>query len=179
MRSTNILILALLFMSVILLAQEPQRRNGIGIGYQINQYQRDFGLGFNLTSPYFAHKQIAVRLRGNLLFNEHEKNGNETVWTPYSAVSLGVIGQGVPISDRVSIYGEGGALCLFPSGEFSEKNTVFGGYGLFGFEFYMSSFSNYFIEIGGLGSGAVADKIPKKPIYANGLLINAGFRFIL
>ena len=51
-----------------------------------------------------------------------------------------------------------------------------GGYGLFGFEFFMNSRNNYFIEIGGVGTGAVADKVANSPIYSNGLLINVGFR---
>ncbi|MBC8485793.1 MAG: hypothetical protein H8D45_07100, partial [Bacteroidetes bacterium] len=76
----------------------------------------------------------------------------------------------------IRLYGEGGIISLFPSDEFSSEEFVFGGYGLFGFEFYMNSRSNYFIEIGGVGTGATADNITNEPIYSNGLLISTGFR---
>ncbi|MBC8484439.1 MAG: hypothetical protein H8D45_00140, partial [Bacteroidetes bacterium] len=61
-------------------AQEEKISNKFGMGFQLNQYQNDFGLGLNMTSPYFAHDKIAVRFRGNFMFNEHVKN-NETTWT--------------------------------------------------------------------------------------------------
>lgn len=50
------------------------------------------------------------------------------------------------------------------------------GYGLFGFEFFISQNFNYHIEIGGVGTGATEDKIRNKRVYSNGLLINTGFR---
>ncbi|HEY5825345.1 MAG TPA: hypothetical protein VIT44_13315, partial [Cyclobacteriaceae bacterium] len=63
--------------------------------------------------------------------------------------------------------------------KFSSEQFVFGGYGLFGFEFFMHSSSNYFIELGGIGTGARADKIASQPIYSNGFLISTGFRLNL
>ena len=42
----------------------------------------------------------------------------------------------------------------------------------------MDKSSNYFIEIGGVGSGATADKVVGNPIYANGLMINVGYRYV-
>ena len=156
-------------------AQEKKISNEFGMGFHLNQYQNDFGLGLNMTSPYFAHDKIAVRLRGNFMFNEH-LNNNETTWTPYSNISLGLIGVAGKVGDFIRLYGEGGIVGLFPSDKFSSEEFVFGGYGLFGFEFYMSSKNNYFIEIGGVGTGATADNITNKPIYSNGLLISTGFR---
>lgn len=158
--------------------QEEKISNKFGMGFQLNQYQNDFGLGLNMTSPYFAHNRIAVRLRGNLMANEHVKN-NETIWTLYSNISLGLIGVAGKVGDFIRLYGEGGIVGLFPSDEFSSEEFVFGGYGLFGFEFYANSKSNYFIEIGGIGTGATADNITNKPIYSNGLLISTGFRIQL
>jgi hypothetical protein len=156
-------------------AQEDKISDKLGMGVQLNQYQDDFGLGLNLTSPYFAHDKIAVRLRGNLMFNEHVKN-NETTWTPYSNMSLGLIGSAGKVGDYIRLYGEGGIIGLFPSDEFSSQDFVIGGYGLFGYEFYMNRRSNYFIEIGGVGTGAAADAIPNDPLYSNGLCISTGFR---
>jgi len=156
-------------------AQRSDINTGLGIGFQINQYQRDFGLGVNLTSPYFADDKIAIRLRGNLMFNEHVEN-NETTWSPYSNISLGLIGVGGYVGDNIKLYGEGGMIGLLPPEEISSDSFKFGGYGLFGFEFYMKSSNNYFIEIGGVGTGAKADKLPNSPIFSNGLIVSAGFR---
>lgn len=149
-----------------------------GLGFHIKQNQEDFGLGVNLTSPYFAHKKVALRVRANLLFNEHIDNTNTTTWTSYSSMSLGIIGVGGNIGESIRLYGEGGVTLLLPSSEFSSESTVLGGYGLFGFEFFIHKSSNYFIEIGGIGTGASADKIVGNPIYSNGLMINVGYRYV-
>ena len=68
---------------------------------------------------------------------------------------------------------------LFPSDTFSSKSFELGGYGLFGFEFYMAPRNNFFIEIGGVGIGARTGNIVNEPIYSNGLIIAAGFRIHL
>ena len=39
--------------------------------------------------------------------------------------------------------------------------------------------NSYFIEIGGIGTGATADKVANKPIYSNGLMLSTGFRIYL
>ena len=159
----------------IIEAQEESISNGFSAGFHLNQYQNDFGMGLNITSPFFMHNYLAIRLRGNLMFNQHPEN-NETTWTPYSNVSLGVIGVGGKVGEHIRLYGEGGAIALFPAEEFSTETLEIGGYGLFGFEFYTYPRFNYFIEIGGIGTGAKADKIAGAPIYSNGLLISVGFR---
>ncbi|MBL7963759.1 MAG: sterol desaturase family protein [Flavobacteriales bacterium] len=152
-------------------------RNGFGIGGQVGQHQKDFGIGLNLTSPYFAHKRTAVRLRGNVLWNEHLNSASETTWSSYTNLSLGFVQKVGELGNFMRVYGEGGAIYLFPSKEFSSRSVEFGGYGLFGFEFFFDERMNYFIEAGGVGTGARADEIPTKPIYSNGFLINVGVRF--
>jgi len=161
-------------------AQDEDRaiNNGFGFGMQLSQIQKDFGIGLNLTSPTFANNRIAVRLRGNFMFNENIQD-LETTWTSYSHLSLGLVGISGYIGNQIRLYGEGGVIGLFPSEEFSAEDLVLGGYGLFGFEFFMQKNFNYFIEIGGVGSGASADRIAFDPIYSNGLSISVGFRFNL
>jgi len=171
----TILIFVILGIIKITTAQETEISKKLGIGFQINQYQKDFGLGLNLTSPYFANNKIAFRLRGNLMFNEYVKNA-ETIWEPYSNLCFGMVGSNKIINNFLRLYGEGGLITLFPTNNISSDNYVLGGYGLFGFEFYFENNTNYFIEIGGVGTGAIADKQVNKPIYSNGLLINCGFR---
>lgn len=149
--------------------------NGIGIAFNVTQIQKDFGLGLNIVSPYFFQKKMAIRVRGNFIFNEN--NPDSLVrWTPYSNFSLGFVGVGGMITERIRLYGEGGAICLLPSKELSNKDFVMGGYGLLGFEFFVSKGFNYYLEIGGVGSGARAEKIINKPIYSNGFLIGTGIR---
>jgi hypothetical protein len=171
--------LTLIVICFTLHAQEKSINTGTAFGIQLNQYQKDFGIGVNVTSPYFIHERIALRLRANLMYNEHEKDGTTTTWSPYSNVSLGLIGVSGKVGEHIKLYGEGGFIMLFPSSDFSSDQSAAGAYGLFGFEFYMNSGHNYFIEIGGVGQGSTADKIPMKPIYSNGLLISTGFRMQL
>ena len=175
MKKQTLIILILFGFSVTAYAQESEKSNGMVYGFQLGQYQKDFGFGLNITSPLFVHDNIALRLRGNLMFNEHPEN-NETQWTPYSNVSLGIMSGRTKLGDYLAVYGEGGVIGLFPSDEFSTEDFVFGGYGIFGFEFLIDDHVNYFIELGGVGTGAEADQIPNAPIYSNGFLINVGFR---
>ena len=129
MTKNVIQLLILVFCINTMSAQETPINRGLGLGFQLSQYQRDFGVGLNFTSPYFAKEKIAVRLKGNLMFNENVQN-SITKWTPYTNI-------------------------------FKNKSC------------------NYFIEIGGVGTGATEDKIVLQPIYSNGFLISSGFRMHL
>ena len=157
--------------------------NGFSFGFHLNQFKDDFGLGLNLTSPTIANA-FAVRLRGNFMYFEHlqfdtpDSSGIQT-WTPYSNIMLGMAGFSGVVANHFKLYGEGGLIAILPSAEFSDESNVLGGYGLFGFEFFSSLATSYFIEIGGIGTGASAEKIPGKPIYSNGLLMSVGFRYTL
>lgn len=159
-------------------AQQSEINNDLSIGAQISQYQEDFGAGITLTSPWVAQQRMAVRARSHVMFHEHVQ-GQETTWTPYLNFTLGLVGRSGLVGDSIQLYGEGGVIGLFPSTDFSSESFVPGGYGLFGFEFYMRPDSNYFIEIGTVGAGAKADKITNDPIYSNGFTISSGFRLHL
>ncbi len=175
MKKLALLLLLALGSFIVANAQNTNINKGFGVGYQLGQYYNDFGIGINLTSPCFAKDNFAFRLRGNYMFHEHVKN-DETVWTPYFNASFGVVGFAGTAGDFIRLYGEGGILCLLPSDEFSSDNFVMGGYGLLGFEFFFIKQMNYFIEAGGVGTGAKADKLPNKPIYSNGFMIGTGLR---
>jgi hypothetical protein len=86
----------------------------------------------------------------------------------------------------VRLYGFGGPVLLSLPGELSSKRARLGGVGGFGFDFHFQNGRGgddgpvrYFVELGGLGVGAKADKLPGSPIFANGFLIAAGFRAYL
>lgn len=159
-------------------AQEKKISDRLGFGFQLNQYQHDFGLGVCFTSPYFADGHMAFRVKGNYMYLQHPKN-DETTWSPYGNITLGYVGIAGEIGGFMRLYGEGGVIFIFPNAEFSKDSYHIGGYGLFGFEFYMYSNTCYFIELGGVGTGATADKVPGEPIYSNGFIISTGFRFLL
>jgi hypothetical protein len=178
MKQMVVILCAVVGSSFLLSAQEKEKMNSkLGLGFHLIQNQADYGLGVNVTSPFFARDILAFRLKGNLVWNQHLTNTNITTWTPYSNLSLGLVAVGGEMGDFVRLYSEGGALALFPSPNFSSESLVLGGYGLFGFEFFMDPASSYFIEIGGAGTGAIADKVPGKPIYSNGLILSVGYRY--
>lgn len=179
MKTVVLVLMGLMGAGVAANAQVTTLGNRTAFGGHIGQYQRDFNLGLNLTSPYFCYNKIAVRARANMAWNEHLNTSNEMTWSPYSSVSVGVVSIAGQVGDFIRLYGEGGVLLLFPSKDFSSSSANLGGYGLFGFEFFMCEHANYFLEVGGVGSGAHADKIAGSPIYSNGLLINVGFRYQL
>lgn len=175
MKKLAIFVFTILILFTAVNADDRESSHEFSFGFQLNRFQDDFGFGANLTSPYFANSKIAVRLRGNIMFFEHAEN-QETLWTPYPNLSLGLIGVAGKAGESIRLYGEGGVIFIFPSNKFSSDNVVLGGYGGFGFEFFISSKTNYYIEIGGIGTGATADNILNKPIYSNGLSICSGFR---
>jgi hypothetical protein len=177
MRKKIILISMLLALHFGLKAQEDQLDSGFGLGYQLVQYQHDFGFGINVISPYFANDRMGIRLKTNLMYNQNVIDGLSD-WMPYGNFSLGIVGVAGKVNDRIRLYGEGGFIALVPSNKFSTTNFVPGAYGLFGFEFFFNKGGNYFIEIGGVGTGAIADKVVSEPIYSNGLTISTGIRFI-
>ncbi len=176
MKKRLLIVAILIGFTQIINAQEEVLNKNFAVGFQIAQYQQDFGLGLNVSSPYFADDRIAFRLRGNIMWNEHLNPDGLSTWSNYSNLSLGIVGVGGQIGNSIRLYGEGGLILLFPSSNFSSESTEIGGYGLFGFEFYLHPNGSYFIEIGGVGTGAKEDKIATQAIYSNGLLIDTGFR---
>ena len=73
-------------------------------------------------------------------------------------------------------------MLIFRSERLSDDVVAVGGVGGFGFEFFtptntMNAPVSYFIEIGGVGSGARAANLPGQPILLNGFLVQSGLRF--
>lgn len=152
----------------------------IAIGYNLTDVQNSFGIGLNVTSPYFFHKSMAVRLRANMQFLQHIPTATPTatIWSPYGMLQLGLVGGDGVVKKNMRFYGEGGVVVIMPNDEFSANSTV-GGYGLFGFEFFLAKPIAFHIEMGGMGTGGTAEKSVGKPIYANGFLTNVGVRLLL
>jgi hypothetical protein len=161
--------------SCVLQAQDPVR-TGPGLGFHVHQIKDDFGIGISATSPLFLKNILGIRARVNLAWHEHASLYN-TYWTPYPQASIGVVGIGGMAGPRIRLYGEGGFIALFPADDFSSTSFYPGGYGHFGFEFFMNPVVNYFIELGGVGTGAIADAQPQRPVFANGFSAIVGFRY--
>lgn len=156
--------------------------NHFSIGYNINDFGHDFGLGINITTPYFAAKRMALRVSENFQWLNHIGNDGKYVWTGYNNVRIGVVSGGFMLNNAVRLYGEGGVTFLISPSTITSNSIHSGGYGLFGFEFFMSAPKNsfsYFIELGGIGTGATADNVPASPIYSNGFMSSVGFRIYL
>lgn len=153
-----------------------QKTNSVGIGFNVNQIQNDYGIGLDLLTPYFFNEKAAVKIGFNFKWLQHVNNSSATTWTPYQNLQIGMRSRSFIVEDKIFIYGEGGLLFLFPNKNFTDEKSVFGGYGLFGVELKASPKFGFLFEIGGAGTGAKAEKVPAKPIYSNGLLTNGGLR---
>lgn len=156
-------------------ARDSKAAGKPSLGFNVSQYQNDFGIGVHFLTPYFFNNSFAVKIGGNVQWLQY--SNPDARWTPYWNLQLGFRGREFIVEDKISIYGEGGLVILLPNSEFSSRSFQAGGYGLFGFEFMTASGLSYFIEMGGIGTGASADKVPGRPIYSNGLMTNVGFRY--
>jgi hypothetical protein len=70
-------------------------------------------------------------------------------------------------------YGEGG-LAFLTLNELSSKPVSLGGYGAFGLEYKVGGPMMFFLEMGGMGTGATADQLPGQPIVSNGFWASGG-----
>ena len=174
------LLLILTAPAVVLAGDGAAPRNTrFALGYHLNNFRHDFGLGLNVTSPYFFNDRVAVRFSVNAAYFDGIPAGQtEDEWMPYAIYKLGLVGVGSAVNDRVRLYGEGGVMYIVPNRLFSEENC-FGGYGYFGVEFFMTENHplSYFIELGSVGSKARAEKIEDKPLYVNGFATTVGLRY--
>ncbi len=152
-----------------------QEKSGFRLAYNLSEVQGDFGLGFQAESPRFIHNSLTLKLRANQMFLNYDKGGMND-WTPYWTFGLGAGNNPIPLSNAVSIYGEGGVMLILPHSDFSASKEEWGGYGVFGFNFNISPSFCYFMEAGGIGSGATADRSDNHRIYSNGFIMQVGLK---
>lgn len=176
----SILTATLLFLSMAAHAQ-PKRipyslPNKMSVGFNVNHFGRDFGIGLNVSSPAFLGGHMAIRASGNYQWLSHTNVKGSETWSGYTYYRLGAAGINMAIADGILLYGEGGVSMTVLDETMSTEPVTIGGYGLFGFEFLIPGNVSYFIELGGSGSGASADKLSTSPIVANGFLAATGLR---
>lgn len=159
------------------IAQSPIH-NGFAFSYQLSNRQNDFGMGLNVLSPYFAKKSLAVRLNASIFWHQHRHVNNISKWSLYPTFNIAFRHRAKILEDKLYAYTEGGFVLLLPNAEFSNEKIDFGGYGLFGLEFYSARFVSYFIELGGIGTGA-REKGVGQNLYSTGFMANAGVKFTI
>jgi hypothetical protein len=136
-------------------------------------YAGDLAVTASATTPWILDGHAAARASAFLCMRD-------TTMTPYYGFRLGLIGGTMLVSADIRLYGEGGALLLVPTSTVDTAPLRFGGYGHFGFEFFVDRArvgSAYFIELGTNGIGARADAETGTPLYMNGFAASVGFRW--
>ena len=145
------------------------------VAFQLSEMSGDFGQGVMIESPSIVKNIFTLKLRGNAYYLNHDLDGKNE-WSPYFSGTLGISSQPARVSKSIELYGEGGVVMILPNSEFSASDQEFGGYGLFGFNFLFDPAFSYFIEAGGVGSGAIAELTDNERIYANGFFVQVGFK---
>ncbi len=114
-------------------------------GYEIGEIGNDLTVGGRITSPFFFGGYAALRAAGDAAWKK-------TDWSSYGFFRAGLVGSSGMIQDIIRLYGEGGVSLLY--NEEGYRSVLWGGYGLFGFEFFTGKESplSYFIEMGTLGT---------------------------
>ena len=174
------LVLLIIHSSSVLAQDETIAKcSNLSLGYTLNNFHENFGYGLTLTSPYFLYDHVAIRLSVSQSFlNGIPEGKTEYEWMPYTVYKLGIVSASGVTNQSIRLYGEGGLVYIIPNDNFSAEEFVSGWYGIFGFEFFTNKDSSfcYFIELGGTGIGARAEKLPGKPLYANGFTTSVGLR---
>jgi len=175
-----LLVLTLCFAPLLAGAQESAPTSvapGAGtlsVGFHLVDRSGSFGLGGEVTSRYFLWERVAVRVRGELLWDRVD-------WNLFYAAKAGLLGVAGHIGDGIRLYGEGGVLLAFPTSELSTQDIVFGGYGHFGFEFLVQPFNrscvSYLIELGSSGLSLRADQLAGSPYLLSGFAVTTGLRY--
>lgn len=153
--------------------QSSARSFSIGTG--LVESGGDFGLQLNVATPWFAHGAVSVKAAGMMMYDASAD------WKTYWACKLGVVGGSFMSSANIRLYGEGGMLCVFPPAGNGTQEILFGGYGHFGFEFFIGDSAwipVYFME---LGAGGVRPSIGGTggERFMNGFSATVGLRWVL
>lgn len=158
------------------------RAGNLALGFELTDFQSDYGMAFTFTTPYFFKKTMAVRLHGGLSWMEAipADDGLEPnyEWIRYFPVRLAwviSIGLGNGLN---RLYAEAGGIMYLGADDIA-SDIVIGGYGEFGFELFPSMLSpvSYFIQAGGMGSSGEGSEILGEPSVGNGFMLDVGIRW--
>ena len=159
-----------------LAAQDSKKTNRDGwiIGFQLNEFGKDFGLGFNTITPKLwglSHIQLSYDYQYLPFTSASGEN-----WKEYQQVRLSLITKAPIIKGVLDVYGGGGiALGIFPK-SIQRTSVQIGGTGAFGMNLYWYEGFSYFFEMGGTGGLGSATQLPGKPVIGSGFYTSTGFR---
>ena len=178
----SVLIFSSIYCKAQLTSTETIKSNNFAIGYNLNEFAHDFGVGVNLTSPYFVKNKLAIKVSENYQVLSYHDYSGTIMLAGYNNIKAGIVTKAPSLNKIMRVYSEGGMVLILCPKAFSDKTLRFGGYGILGFEFFKNTEKDnfsYFIELGAMGAAAVANKLPGAPIYANGFMTSVGFRVYL
>jgi hypothetical protein len=161
------------------------RTDHAAVGFALAGGPSTFGTGVVVTSPWLGASSLAVQAAAykswftRAVGHDDDSGEAEETWSPFATYKLGIAAGSVVAGGNVRMYGVGGLLYLRPNAAFSTAKSVTGGYGAFGFEFLSAKALNFYLELGANGVGARAEKVPGRPLYANGFTTTVGFRYYL
>ena len=177
--------ISLLNLSVAAHAEEvanEDHSSNFAIGFDIDSYANNYGMGVTLASPRFFNDHADIQVTADIAWAQGLENGDsKSNWEHYGLFKIGYFAgrflEGLPIR----VYGGGGVVFLTPSSSLSSDSVDVGGYGLAGLEFFVNPkrSKGLFLEFGGMGTGARADKMQNSPIYANGFTVSWGYKYYL
>jgi len=179
-----VVIVMMLIVTTGLFAIDGNKKDNFAIGFNLSESNGNFGLGFEISSPYFAQDFLAIRGQANMdylsnpVFAEHD----EVYWGIFTVFRLGLVGVGGRVLNAFRYYGEFGGICVLPNSDLSNDDYHPGIYGLFGFEFFMSENDSnpvsYYIELGTNSIWDQADdKFSSNIDYYSGFAVGTGLRF--
>jgi len=159
----------------------------LSVGFALHRFQDDFGLGAQVGSPTFAGDRLRITLGGGVAWYPYASNAQgEQEWADHGHVRLVFEGGLRTPGSPIRLYGFGGPIAYVIPDRLSDTRIAVGGIGGFGFEFYFIPQSanrdgpvSYFVELGGVGTGARADKLAGKPTFGSGFVITTGFHWYL
>jgi hypothetical protein len=163
-------------------ADTPAEIPGAGwtFGPEVLGLPGEFGVGLHFLTPGLFGENFRLKIGGSNQWLRGRLPGQDAQSRlGYTSIRLG-IHISFPFGAKgLSGYSEGGVVETFPESRLSGRSFVLGGYGVFGLEFRMSRASASFVEFGGMGSGARAERLVGRPSYSRGFVVAAGLRFRL
>lgn len=155
--------------------EENTDRDGFSIGFQLNDWGGDFGIGANISSPEYAG---VLTVDGGYQA-QYRSNYTEQVnaWETYHMLQVGIRAKASHITDWFEMYGFARATYLL-AGPDAWTTGQFGGSGGFGFEFN-THFSGkspvcYYIELG--SHGGFQNVTPNEVSISGGFATTVGLR---
>ena len=163
--------------------EEPATNVGTSIGINVQRLQDNFGVSGTWSSRAFFSEKARITASGGVAWYPYGTGASgDQEWVPFGQSRV-VVESGHRVGrSPLRLYGFGGAVLIFRSERLSSDVLALAGTGGFGFEFFAPSSVviapvSYFIEIGGVGSGARATNLPGQPILLNGFVVQSGLRF--